>query len=67
LLIIVTFNINESALNFDDTSQMLDVYEEYFENQFLQDTQEFYQLESTTYLQKHSVIEYLLKVYSNLF
>ncbi len=46
---------------------MLDVYEEYFENQFLQDTQEFYQLESTTYLQKHSVIEYLLKVYSNLF
>jgi len=46
---------------------MLDVYQEYFEEQFLQDTQDFYRLEATTYLQQHSVLEYLLKVYSNLF
>jgi hypothetical protein len=44
---------------------MLDVYQEYFENQFLADTQEFYRLQATTYLQQHSVIEYLSKVYSD--
>jgi hypothetical protein len=51
----------------DNNNQVLDFYQEYFEEQFLQDTQDFYRLEATTYLQEHSVLEYLLKVYSNLF
>jgi len=47
----------------DNNCQNLDIYQEYFENQFLADTQDFYRLEATTYLQQYSVIEYLSKVY----
>lgn len=46
---------------------MFNVYEEYFEKQFLQDTKEFYRIEATKYLQQYSVIEYLLKVILDLF
>lgn len=45
---------------------MLSIYQEYFEMPFLQDTQEFYRQESISYLQNHSVMDYLFKVYTNL-
>jgi hypothetical protein len=64
---IVTIDINEQTLTSDNDNPMLDMYQEYFEDQFLQETEDFYRLEATTYLQQHSVMEYLLKVYSNLF
>ncbi|CAF2890395.1 unnamed protein product [Rotaria sp. Silwood2] len=54
--------INRHAPTSDNSSQILDVYREYFENQFFQDTQEFYRLEATTYLQHHSIMDYLLKI-----
>jgi hypothetical protein len=41
---------------------MLDVYKEYFENQFLEQTKQFYRSESLKYLQQYSVSEYISKI-----
>ncbi|CAF3426396.1 unnamed protein product [Rotaria sp. Silwood1] len=58
----VISHINQHKSTSDNNSQILDSYQEYFENQFFQDTQEFYRLQTITYLQHHSVIDYLLKI-----
>ncbi|CAF4975098.1 unnamed protein product [Rotaria sp. Silwood1] len=58
----VISHINQHKSTSDNNSQILDAYQEYFENQFFQDTQEFYRLQTITYLQHHSVIDYLLKI-----
>jgi hypothetical protein len=54
---LVTFHINK-----DNDNYLLDFYREYFEDRFLQDTQDFYRSEAMIYLQQHSIMEYLLKV-----
>ncbi len=63
---VVTSNINEHAFNIDDSCQRLYTYQEYFENQFLEETGEFYRSEALAYLQEHSVVGYLSKVCLNL-
>ena len=49
--------------------ESLDIYQEYFEKQFLQEMQDFYRLEATTYIhvQNRPVMEYLSKVSSDSF
>ena len=44
------------------TSPTLDIYKDYFELQFLQDTAQFYREETTTFLADNSLTEYLRKV-----
>ncbi|CAF3598105.1 unnamed protein product [Rotaria socialis] len=55
----ITSSINQHGSTSDTRSQVLDVYQEYFEDQFLQDTQEFYQQKATIYLQRNSVMDYI--------
>lgn len=64
---IVVTDINKYPLNFDNTNENLDYYQEYFAKDFFKETQEFYRLKIKTYLQQHSLLEYLSKVKSNLF
>ena len=62
------------ALGFTDettsTTQMiaptLTIYKDFFEVQFLQDTEQFYRLEAATFLTYNSVTEYLKKVAQRL-
>ncbi|CAF4504041.1 unnamed protein product [Rotaria socialis] len=61
----ITSSINQHGSTSDTRSQILDVYQEYFEDQFLQDTQEFYRQKATIYLQRNSVMDYISLVYSN--
>jgi hypothetical protein len=61
--LIVTFHINEHTWNEENDTHLLDFYREHFEDRFLQDTQDFYRSEAEIYLQQHSVMEYLSKVY----
>ena len=42
------------------------IYKDYFEQQFLQDTEQFYRLEAATFLVHNSVTEYLKKVAQRL-
>ena len=44
----------------------LEIYRNYFEIQFLQDTEQFYRLEAATFLVHNSVTEYLRKVSQRL-
>ncbi|CAF3953992.1 unnamed protein product [Rotaria sordida] len=48
------------------TSPALTIYKDYFEIEFLKDTEEFYRLESVTFLVNNSVTEYLKKVAQRL-
>jgi len=48
-----------------DTSS-LTIYKNSFENQFLQDTEQFYLLEAANFLRHNSVTEYLRKVAQRL-
>ncbi len=44
----------------------LAIYKDFFENQFLQDTEQFYLLEAATFLRHNSVTEYLRKIAQRL-
>jgi cullin 1 len=44
------------------TTPTLTIYKDFFEIQFLQDTEQFYQLEAATFLVHNSVTEYLKRV-----
>lgn len=48
------------------TAPTLAIYKEFFEHQFLHDTEQFYRLEAATFLVHNSVTEYLRKVAQRL-
>jgi len=52
----------EERNNRNNRSPSLATYNDYFEKQFLQETELFYQLESDNYLKDNSVSAYLIKV-----
>jgi hypothetical protein len=54
--------VDEDTVRLEDNEQMLDVYREYFENEFLEETKDFYRIVAATYLQQYSVFGYLTKV-----
>lgn len=63
-LVELGFTENQSApsSNSPTTTPTLAIYKEFFEVQFLQDTEHFYRVEATTFLVHNSVTEYLKKV-----
>lgn len=66
-LMSVTLHINQHAQRSENEHEILYAYQEYFEDLFLQETQEFYQMEATKYMQQHSTTDYILKVRPNLY
>lgn len=64
LLVELGFSENSTTGNSNAqiTSPTLAIYKEYFEVQFLHDTEQFYRLEAVTFLVHNSVTEYLKKV-----
>jgi len=56
----------DTTNNLQMTAPTLTIYKDYFEQQFLQDTEQFYRLEAATFLVHNSVTEYLRKVSQRL-
>jgi cullin 1 len=56
----------DTTTNNQMTAPTLTIYKEFFEIQFLQDTEQFYRLEAATFLVHNSVTEYLKKVAQRL-
>ncbi len=69
ILVELGFAENQSVPNGNAqiTSPTLAIYKDYFEAQFLQDTEQFYRLEAATFLVHNSVTEYLKKVLFSLY
>ncbi len=64
---LVALGFTEDTTNTNQmTSPTLTIYKDYFEVQFLQDTEQFYRLEAATFLVHNSVTEYLRKVAQRL-
>ena len=63
-LVELGFTENQSAPSSGSptTTPTLAIYKEFFEVQFLQDTEQFYRVEAATFLVHNSVTEYLKKV-----
>jgi cullin 1 len=63
----VALGFTEDTVNHNQmTTPTLTVYKDFFEIQFLQDTEQFYRLEAATFLVHNSVTEYLKKVAQRL-
>ncbi|CAF1215564.1 unnamed protein product [Adineta ricciae] len=58
----ILFDADKSRITLDTDENMLNIYQEYFEEQFLYDTIEFYRSEITKHLQEQSTLEYILKI-----
>jgi len=67
IIFLVALGFTEDTTNTNQmTSPTLTIYKDYFEVQFLQDTEQFYRLEAATFLVHNSVTEYLKKVAQRL-
>lgn len=66
VLVALGFTEDINSTNTQMTTPSLDIYKDYFEIQFLQDTEQFYRLEAATFLVHNSVTEYLRKVAQRL-
>ena len=62
MFILVSFDIDQSRITLNTDENLLNIYQEYFEEQFLHDTIEFYRSEIIKHLQGQSTLEYILKV-----
>lgn len=64
LLVDLGFSENPTSVNPNSqiTSPTLAIYKEFFEMEFLHDTEQFYRVEAVTFLVHNSVTEYLKKV-----
>ncbi len=61
LLVALDFSQGMRNDNQMTASSSLTIYKDFFEIQFLQDTEQFYRLEATNFLNHNSVTEYLKK------
>jgi cullin 1 len=66
-IFLVALGFTEDTTNNNQmTAPTLTIYKDFFEVQFLQDTEQFYRLEAATFLVHNSVTEYLKKVAQRL-